>query len=270
MLLLELYRKGADVEHEQFFTKPAVAAEVSQVIKSQPWFKDLKAFIEPSAGGGVFLKHFPNAVGYDLVPQNDSIKQADFLKHDFKTDPSKTLIFGNPPFGIGGSLALAFIKKAATLADTIAFILPATFAKASMKNKLPKNFHLEYEMKLPKDAFHSPAGKNLNVSCVFQIWRRGDTERAEEKFDASKSPLQFVTRAEADFAIRKIGDKTLGKLVPLEDVKTDTSFFFIKGDAKKIGAALAKCDFSQIPGAAAKGLRSISKLELTSELNKHL
>lgn len=268
--LLELARRGGTIEHEQFFTKPEVASDVSNIIKEQPWFKELSAFIEPSAGGGALLKHFPGAKGYDLVPQGEGIEQADFLSHEFKTDPSKTLIFGNPPFGRGGSLALKFIRKAAELADTIAFILPATFAKTGMKNRLPSNFHLEFEKKLPKDSFVSPSGAELDVICVFQIWRRGSTEREKPVFKAEESPVQFVKQSEADFAVRKIGDnKSLGRIEAPEDVKTPSSYFFLKGD-KDLQASIRKCSWEHIHGTAAQGLKSISRLEFVTELSKHL
>lgn len=268
--LLELARRGGTIEHEQFFTKPAVAADVSTIIKSQSWFKELTAFIEPSAGGGALLKHFPGAKGYDLVPQGEGIEQADFLAHEFKTDPSKTLIFGNPPFGRGGSLALKFIQKAAKLADTIAFILPATFAKDSMKNRLPSTFHLVFEKKLPKDSFESPSGQLLDVICVFQIWRKGPDERVKNVFDAANSPVQFVKLEQADFAVRKIGDdKSLGRIETPANVKTQSSYFFLKGD-KKLQDAIRKCSWTHIHGTAAGGLKSISRLEFVTELNKHL
>jgi hypothetical protein len=268
--LLELARRGGTIEHEQFFTKPAVASDVASIIKGQPWFKDMTAFIEPSAGGGALLKHFPGAKGYDLVPQAEGIQQADFLSHDFQTDPSKTLIFGNPPFGRGGSLALQFIRKAAKLADTIAFILPATFAKSSMKNRLPDDFHLMFEKDLPADSFESPSGAKLDVLCVFQIWRRGETKRTKEVFDPATSPVKFVKPEEADFAVRRIGDdRSLGKIVSVENAKPESSYFFISG-ASDLEVAIRKSTWDHIRGTAAKGLKSISRLEFVTTVSKHL
>lgn len=268
--LTELARRGGTVEHEQFFTKSSVAAEVSSIIKSQPWFKDLTAFIEPSAGGGALLKHFPGAKGYDLVPQADGIEQADFLSHKFNTDPSKTLIFGNPPFGRGGSLALQFIRKACTIADTIAFILPRTFSKSGMKNRIPDEFHLVFEKDLPADSFESPSGQRLDVLCTFQIWRRADTKRAKEEFDASKSPVKFVKPEQATYAVRKIGDRTLGKIVPVKDAVPPSSFFFIEDPDRQVEKAIQRSSWDHIVGTSAKGLRSISKLELVTTVQKNL
>jgi hypothetical protein len=268
--LTELSRRGGSIEHEQFFTKAAVASDVASIIRKQPWFSEIKAFIEPSAGGGALLKQFPGAKGYDLVPQGDDIEQADFLSHPFKTEPSKTLIFGNPPFGRGGSLALKFIRKAATLADTIAFILPRTFAKSTMKNRLPDDFHLVFEKNLSADSFESPSGAKLDVLCVFQIWRRGDTKRAKEEFDATKTSVKFVKPSEATYAVRRIGDKSLGKIVAAQEAKPESSFFFIADEDGSIKKAIQNSSWDHIAGTAAQGLRSINRHEFVTEIEKHL
>lgn len=76
MKLAELYektqqerKKELNIEHDQWFTQPAAAKKFAQWIKSQPFYKDVKHTIEPAAGNGEILKHFPNAQGYDLEPQ---------------------------------------------------------------------------------------------------------------------------------------------------------------------------------------------------------
>jgi len=76
----------------------------------------------------------------------------------------KIHIIGNPPFGKQSSLCHKFIKHCATFADTISFILPATFIRRSLKNKVPLNFSLQFEKRLPAKAF-----SKTNAQCVFQI-----------------------------------------------------------------------------------------------------
>ena len=41
--------------------------------------KNIYEIIEPSAGNGSFSNQISNCISYDLVPENDNIKQADFL-----------------------------------------------------------------------------------------------------------------------------------------------------------------------------------------------
>jgi len=268
-LLEDLQRRGGSIEHEQFFTNDKVASHVAAVIKAQPWFKSMTTFIEPSAGAGAILKHFPGAKGFDLVPQADGIEQSDFLQSTHKTDSTRTLVFGNPPFGRAGSLAAKFIIHASKFADHIAFILPATFAKAGIQARMPKDLHLVHEEDLPLDSFVSPEGVSLKVRCVFQIWERKSEERKDRKFDPAASKIQFVKPGEADFAVRRIGDKTLGKIVPVEDAVPTSSFFFLKGD-RDVQDAVRASRWDHIKGTSAKGLRSISRQEFADAVGKNL
>jgi hypothetical protein len=79
----------------------------------------------------------------------------------------KIHVIGNPPFGKQSSLCHKFIKHASTFADSISFILPATFNKAFMFNKVPLNLQLV----LSKD-LGSKSCFNTNANCVFQIWQK--------------------------------------------------------------------------------------------------
>ena len=59
---------------------------------------DFDLIIEPSAGGGSFSKQIKNCVAYDLVPEDDTIIQQDFLKLDISQFyEKKVLTIGNPP-----------------------------------------------------------------------------------------------------------------------------------------------------------------------------
>lgn len=269
LLLEELKRRGGTIDNEQFFTNPEVASHVSSVIKGMPFFKKIKTFIEPSAGAGAILKHFPGARGFDLEPQGKDIEKADFLQTTLSTIPEETLVFGNPPFGRQGALALKFIRKASEYANYIAFILPAIFAKGGTQSKIPKDFHLTHEELLPANAFVSPKGAILNVRCVLQIWERKDEPRVDAKFDQSQTPIKFVKSSEADIAVRKIGDRTLGKIVDVKDAVPESSFFFLK-DIPGLKDAIKSSTFDHILGTAGKGLRSIDRLAFSKEVQKHL
>lgn len=150
---------------EQYFTPKEEVRKCVEVVNPTRFSR----IIEPSAGAGAFLSFLPtHAVGVDIFPLREDILREDFLKMSIARDSSlKTLVIGNPPFGIRGSLALKFIAKAATFADTIAFILPRSFCKPSLQNKVHLNFHLEHEHEV--NHFELPTGEEVKVSCVFQI-----------------------------------------------------------------------------------------------------
>lgn len=107
----------------------------------------------------------------DIFPEDKQILQQNFLNYRVIKKKSKIHVIGNPPFGKQSSMAIKFIKHAANFADSISFILPRSFKKDSLKNRIPLNFHLKYETDLPEDIFF--VGNNLRkVSCVFQVWEK--------------------------------------------------------------------------------------------------
>jgi hypothetical protein len=168
---------------DKFYTKPEIAKKCFDLIKSQIKEKDL--IIEPSAGNGAFIKYIiankNNYLFYDIKPENDKIIKQNYLKLNttiFMKRKNKIHVIGNPPFGRQSSLAIKFIKKSAEFADTISFILPKSFKKTSMINKIPLNFHLFLQKDLPKNSFLKegiillPASKEKDVpktSCIPRV-----------------------------------------------------------------------------------------------------
>ena len=70
----------------------------------------------------------------------------DFLKYFPHSNTfNKIHVIGNPPFGRQSSLAIKFIRHSAKFCNTISFILPKSFKKDSMRNKVPLDFHLIHE-----------------------------------------------------------------------------------------------------------------------------
>jgi hypothetical protein len=127
--------------------------------------------IEPSAGNGAFSKQIPGCLAFDINPQHPSIIKQDFLEYVYfgEVDRSKILCIGNPPYGTNNSLALRFIKKCATIADTIAFILPRSFKKPSMQARIPSTYHLLKQIDLG-EATATLDGVMQHIPVVFQIW----------------------------------------------------------------------------------------------------
>ena len=71
---------------------------------------------------------------------------SDQLQHKYTPRYKSCLTIGNPPFGKNSSLAISFFNKAAEFSDIIAFILPQTFSKDSVKNRLNLSFFLIMEV----------------------------------------------------------------------------------------------------------------------------
>lgn len=136
-------------------------------------------FIEPSAGNGSFLSILPdNTIALDIDPKNEKILQQDFLDWSPNDFTKKYIVFGNPPFGLRGHLALKFINHSYNFADYVCFILPQLFesdGKGVPRTRI-KNYNLIYSNKV-QDKFYSPDKKEIKINCIFQIWskRHSDT-----------------------------------------------------------------------------------------------
>lgn len=179
-----------NINKEQFFTQHETAERLSNWIKSQSWFADVTEIIEPSAGDGVWLKYLPVTQAYDLEPKAEGVVQADYLKTQIPY-VKKSLIVGNPPFGRMAKLAMDFMKKGCMEADYIAFILPASFGKESLKRRLPKKFHLLYQEDLLEETFRFERD-GRKVSVVFQVWERREEDRQDLQMKDSCGDFCFI------------------------------------------------------------------------------
>ena len=197
---------------------------------------DLKQYdycIEPSAGTGNFLIYLPNAVGYDIEPEGNNIIKADWLTLDKSQFQSykHILICGNPPFGEQSSLAIKFFNEAAKIAETIAFILPLSFKKDSVQNRLDLNFKLINELVLDNCIFYLKNQEEIKVPCVFQVWERQPIKRQKIKLKTTSTLFDFVKKEEADFRIQRVGGNA-GK-ASFDLTKSESSNYFIKNLSNK-------------------------------------
>ena len=220
--------KGHKEENDKFYTKP----EVSKLCINMVELYDFDLIIEPSAGCGSFSKQIDNCVAYDLVPEDNTIIQQDFFELDItQFIGRKVLTIGNPPFGVQNNLAIRFFNKAAQYSDTIAFILPKSFMKESIQNKLDLNFHLDKYIELPYKSFFLN-GEDYGVNCVFQIWKRKDIKRTIKSKMNSESFIKFGNENDFDFIIRRVGGNA-GKAYILNDGEnvSSQSNYFIKNNS---------------------------------------
>ena len=179
-----------DVGKEQFFTQFSTAEGLSSIIKSQSWFGSITRIIEPSAGDGVWLKYLDVDEAYDIEPKHPAVVEANFLTYEL-TRQDGTLFVGNPPFGRMGTLAMQFIRKCTEFGDYIAFILPASFGKATGIRRIPNNLHLVYQKDLLDEKFrYEEDGKKL--STVFQIWEKRSYERVDPELRRECDDFSFV------------------------------------------------------------------------------
>ena len=194
---------------DQFYTKNEIALYFYKILCEKIDINSFDIFLEPSAGKGAFFNLLPNnkRIGLDIEPKAPGILQKDFF--DFiPNNNKKHLVIGNPPF----NNAVRFFNKSAEFSHVIAFILPRTFNKIRIQNKLNLNFHLLYNELLPlKPCCFEP---KMNAKCVFHIWIRKDIKRIPIKLYNIHPDFYFLPLNEnnkADFAMKAYGSNC-GKL----------------------------------------------------------
>lgn len=170
----------------------------------------------------------------------------------------------NPPFGKNTSLAIRFFNHAATFASRIAFIVPLTFKKKSVQDRLDTAFHLEAQIVLPPDSFLLE-GKPCDVPTTWQVWVRRDQPRSTVRSAISCDDFAFCKPEEADFAIQRIGANA-GRIKLDVANSNSNSYTFLRATGMSAQDLLARfqcIDFEDVRTATA-GNPSIAKGEMVA------
>ena len=177
------YSKYSSSLKDQFFTPKSLAEKCYNTFQNEVKINiDDYLFIEPSAGDGSFLKLLPKgSIGLDIEPRSSEIIKQDYLMWKPEDKSKKYIVFGNPPFGLRGHIALNFINHSYSFADYVCFILPQLFesdGKGSPRKRI-KGYNLIYSEGLSA-MFYSPENQEIKINGVFQIWSK---HRSNPKYD---------------------------------------------------------------------------------------
>jgi len=166
---------GARHVLDKFYTKDDVALSCLKTIETLLAVSDI--VVEPSAGGGAFSRQIvhPNMKAFDIEPEDSNVIKTNWFQvsRDMLGEGS-LLVVGNPPFGVRSDLAKRFIKHSVSLeAETIAFILPATFSKAlNQKVSLfPEGYRLVLEEEVGVESF-TVDGESFHIPCRWFVWTK--------------------------------------------------------------------------------------------------
>jgi len=162
---------------DKFYTIPTCSKKCIEKICELYDIEKWDLIVEPSAGNGSFLNQLPsdNKIGIDILPEQSNIIKLDFFDYFPQSNKKNILVIGNPPFGKVSSLAIKFFNHSAKWANVIAFIIPRTFRKISVQNKLDNMFHLIYD----EEISNNPCCflPKMMVKCCFQIWEKKEIKR---------------------------------------------------------------------------------------------
>lgn len=170
------YSKYTSSLKDQFFTPRDLAKKCWETFNREVKINtdNEYTFIEPSAGDGSFLDILPTgSIGLDIEPRSTEIQKQDYLTWKPTNISKKYIVFGNPPFGLRGHLALNFINHSYSFADYVCFILPQLFisdGKGSPRKRV-KGYNLIYSEGLSA-MFYNPDNQEVKVNGVFQIWSK--------------------------------------------------------------------------------------------------
>jgi predicted RNA methylase len=249
---------------DQFYTDPAYA---EQFLKTVAQTVDLDCYdhlLEPSAGTGSFynLLDSQRRIGLDLDPKAPGVIKTDFF--DWVAPTGKRIItIGNPPFGKNAGLAVKFFNCAAKFSDVIAFVIPKTFRKASIINRLDQNFHMVSDETVPDNSFIFN-GVAYNVPCAAQIWQRRDTPREKIvtlKLEQVKTWFGLADPKDSDFAIQRVGGRA-GLIRTTDRMNFSAeSHYFIQAHDPRVLPVFQKVNFDSVKFNTA-GNPSVSPSEL--------
>lgn len=131
-----------------------------------------------------------------------------------------TLALINPPYGVGGNLAIRFINKTSELTDDIRAVLPTSVRKPSSLNKI--NPHLQVVEDHDLDPSTFPNG----ISAVYQKLITSDSPRQKIVLKTTHPDFEFLPyerRFEADVFVGEYGCGPSGR------VKTENFTHYAKG-----------------------------------------
>lgn len=234
---------------EQFYTPQDLAdrlmREVSRLIPDIA----SRTLIEPAGGTGAFIEAAKRAgitdfYSFDIEPKHPSVKKGDFLTTSITANDALTI--SNPPFGRNNSLSIPFFNRAANHSEFICFIVPRSWRKWSVINRLDRRFHLVADHDIQIDYVDERGDKlstKNNLATCFQIWQRKDFSRPS--FSVKDMGLIEKTNAEnADVALTVFGFGC-GKVATVFDRKPNTTTMFLKLHHDRALEALQTVDFSR-------------------------
>lgn len=193
---------------EQYYTPKDLARNLSEELIAITGSD--RSFLEPAGGNGSFVSALESLgvekiQAVDLYPKHPRVKNANFLTHNPKG--SNLVTISNPPFGRNNSLSIPFFNHAANHSEYIAFLVPRSWRKWSVQNRLDRRFHLISDRDVAVNYVTDTGeriGANNDLRTCFQIWQRQDTLRPLIRVQ-DQGLVKKCKPETADIAIRVFG-----------------------------------------------------------------
>lgn len=232
---------------EQYYTPKPLALELANHVVELVGVN--RSFIEPAGGTGVFIDALKelgvtDIQSVDIHPKHSGVRQADFLK--FTPKGSNLVTISNPPFGRNNALAVPFFNHAANFSEYIGFLVPRSWRKWSVINRLDQHFQLVEDLDVSVN-YVSESGEQFGArndlrSC-FQIWQRQASPRGLIKVQDNRL-IEKCSPQDADLAIRVFG-YGCGTVYRVFDRKPNTTLMFLRVLDRKVFEVIEGLDYSR-------------------------
>ena len=234
---------------EQYYTPADLAQRLIAEVEAQVPDLANRTVIEPAGGTGAFIQAAQNRgvkvfLSFDIEPKHNNVTKANFL--EAKLNGRDAVTISNPPFGRNNALSIPFFNKAANHSEFICFIVPRSWRKWSVINRLDRRFHLIADHDIQID-YEDDVGEKLSVknglATCFQIWQRKTTPRPKYSV-ADQGIVEKTLPGDADVALTIFGFGC-GKVLTEFERKPNTTKMFLKLHHHDALKALQSVDYSK-------------------------
>jgi len=234
---------------EQYYTPKSLASELVTQIEDVLGPLSGKTVLEPAGGTGAFIEAVieqgvKGVISFDIEPLHKAVTEGSFL--DQVISQQNLITISNPPFGRNNSLSIPFFNHAANVSDAICFIVPRSWRKWSVTNRLDLRFELVSDVDIDIDYVDASgealSNKSLLATC-FQIWKKTEKLRQIVKV-TDKKIVEKVSPEHADVSLTIFG-YGCGKVKTNFERVANTTQMFLKLHHPEALAALESVDYSK-------------------------
>jgi len=258
---------------EQFYTPPETATHIFETLELL--IPDLKkrALLEPAGGTGTIINAaraygIRKVLSYDIEPHHRDVVLGNFFDQSFaRTD---LLTVSNPPFGRNNSLSIPFFNHAAQFSSHIVFIVPRSWRKWSVQNKLDRDFHLVLDEDLAinyVDVNGADVYAKDRLRTCIQFWERRDSQRPLHAV-RDMGVISKVAPREADISLTVFGYGCGTVRKDFARVKNTTQMY-LKLNHPKAFEAISNVDLSRFYMNTAY-TEALSLPEINYALNEYI
>jgi len=258
---------------EQYYTPRETADQVLDALLTLRPSLTQRPWLEPAGGTGCFIdaldaRGLTDLLSFDIEPHHHKVMKGNFI--DQSLSGSGYTAIGNPPFGRNNALSVPFFNKCADVCDVICFIVPRSWRKWSVTNRLDMNFHLidDYDLGINYvDVDGEMISANSHLRTCVQTWERSLTLRTPIHVK-DNGIIKKCGPEEADVALTIFGF-SCGTLRTNFPRVPNTTQMFLQLQHPKALDALGNVDFSRFFNHTAY-TQALSLQEINFLLNEYI